>query len=196
MIKPAKSLFTWKARSFYFLFSLAVIYSIYVTTRGFLGEVSALQVGSRLEQWGSEQGLETTLSPKEWHIALAEAEKALRYNPSPANYYIQLGALHEWRQSIDYENLAPTAENRHRQLAIEAYRRSISLRPAWPDGWIHLARQKALVNERDDELHFAMTRALTLGNNEPRIQALAIEVIALSWPFFADNDEINRLIAE
>ncbi len=138
---------------------------------------------------------ENVASLPDWEHANRRLQRAITLQPRQAELYSLSGTLHEWRAFLTGET-DPEAALASRRQAMAAYRESIALRPAWPDSWLFLARQKAMLGELDDELRRTLLQGLALGTNEPRIAPLVIEVITLSWPFFAGNEDIAALLGQ
>lgn len=158
-----------------------------------LADLENVEASNRLDELTLEQEADSGFY---LNNELKQLKIAIAFNPSQSDHFDLLGVLYEWQAQLESSSSERATETESRLKAIEAYRQAITRRPAWPDSWLYLARQKALAGELDEELRFAMIRALVLGNNEPRIQALAVEVIGLSWPFFAGDTEILELVLE
>lgn len=184
------------------LLGLILVIATVFTGRWFVAELYVIQVNNQLAAWAEAQEVS---SLDEWNATLAQLEKAFSLKPAQAEYYSTKGLIYEWRiYVLNDEGLRLETENADTierigsealEQAIAAYRQSVELRPSWPYGWMHLAQQKALLGQQDEELSFALMNALRLGTNEPDIQEMAIEVIILAWPFFSENSEINRLLS-
>jgi hypothetical protein len=61
--------------------------------------------------------------------------------------------------------------NDSRQQALDSTRRMVLIRPSWPYFWNELVRNKAALDQYDEELAGAMERALTLGPWEEPVQS-------------------------
>ena len=79
--------------------------------------------------------------------------------PFDAQIQGELGQLYE-RRVVDARDpeSAPDLER-----ALEYYRHSLALRPAWPDAWVDVALLKITQERLDAEFALALQRALTLG---------------------------------
>jgi len=144
-----------------------------------MADIAINNVKREFESW-NELGIVSSLS--NWASTRSELERAKSLNPNEPEYYRLEGLLYEWRFFVEGLPYSSTEMIAMRQRAIDAYRESAALRPAWPDGWAHLARQKALLGQVDAEFDLAIARATTLGAWEPRIQLLVAETGGWAWP--------------
>ena len=182
----------WMTVSVSLLVGVGLLAALSLSIFSLVAEFNARQVRSYVAEQNLTGG---TGSLVDWQQADSNLQWAIALNPRQAEFYSLQGGLLEWLPALN-DTINPDAELSTRNQAMAAYRQSIALRPAWPDAWMFLARQKAITGELDPELHNAMLQGLTLGKNERRIPPLAIEVFGLSWPFFAGNEEITALLAD
>ena len=180
------------AQAMHLLVGVGLLAVLSLSILWLVAELNARQVRSYVAEQTLSGG---TGFLTDWQQADSNLQRAIALNPRQAEFYSLQAALLEWLPALT-DNDNPDAELSTRNQAMAVYRQSIALRPAWPDAWMFLARQKAITGELDAELHNAMLQGLTLGKNEQRIPPLAIEVFGLSWPFFAGNEEITALLAD
>lgn len=158
-----------------------------------LADIAIGNVEREFENW-SEIGHITSL--ESWNDVQAELEKAKRLNRNEADYYQLQAVLHEWRYFASEQPYSSTELTASRQRAIDAYRTSTTLRPAWPEGWANLALQKAFQGQIDEELDLAIARATALGAWDPRVQILVAEAGSMTWPYLNEASQtaiINNL---
>lgn len=157
-----------------------------------LGEIRLVDLRRTLEGWAraGEVG-----SLAEWDAARGELALSMKLLPDSGEQYGLAGQLHEWRFFVaDSPVVAEPDIIRTRQAAIDAYRRSAELRPAWPLGWAELARQKAMLAQDDAEFARALHRAMTLGPNEESVDLLVTDIATLAWPAVAADPELRTAI--
>ncbi len=102
------------------------------------------------------------LPEKAVQTAREGAERAVALDPDSPVYLTALGNVEDWvvneaqRQGKPVDKVA-------QQEGLEAYRKAIALRPAWPYAWAEFAMAKARASEIDQEFYNALERATTLG---------------------------------
>lgn len=161
-------------------------------------ELLVLEARSVLNGWSSAApGAAPMLS--DWTALRDLLQSAIELTPGNSEQHRLLGLTYEWRFLLNDSPLVTETDIvAFRQAAIEAYRHSALLRPAWPEGWASLARQKVLLGEEDAELLLALERALALGPNETLVRQMVTDVATLAWTFLASEpalrDEVIRML--
>ena len=123
---------------------------------------------------------------EEWESALADINTAIALSDNKAEFYRLRGLLYEWRRVAPYpeddslnpmQQLRQTIEiqTRARRNALDSYRQSAALRPAWSLVWYKVAYLKGMLDEFDDEFFDAMARAYDYGKNLNFMQANLLE---------------------
>ena len=117
-------------------------------------------------EWYTSQGEE---GGQVWTWEQAQRYLWLANHLAPLDPQIlsDLGQLYELRHG---EAPGPEARTDLHQ-ALRYYRRSLALRPAWPDAWADIALLKVTQEHIDAEFAFALQRALALGPWQTRVQA-------------------------
>ena len=144
-----------------------------------LADIAIGNVEKELDAWRTT-GRAPSL--KSWANTQEELAYAKRLNSNDPNYFQLQGLLHEWRFFLADAPYSNDEGFSFRQQAITAYRTAITLRPAWPEGWAHLARQKAIAGQVDEEFDLAIERATTLGHWEMLVHLLITETGLMAWP--------------
>lgn len=145
--------------------------------RWMLADFASGRVERQYQEW-TQAGAP---SLEEWSNTQTELENAKRLNPNDANYYQLEGILHEWRLYTVGTSDSQIEQVAFLQLAADAYRISVSLRPAWPYAWAQLARQKSFLGQIDEEFDLALERATTLGAWEQQVHQIINEIGLLRW---------------
>lgn len=159
-----------------------------------VGEIRLVDLRRTLDGWAlaGEVG-----SLAEWEAARGELALSMKLLPDSGEHYGLAGLLHEWRFFVaDSPVDAEPDIIRFRQAAIDAYRSSAQLRPAWPPGWAELARQKAMLAQDDAEFALALQRALALGPHEESVDLLVTDIATLAWPSIAADDELREAVLD
>ena len=149
-----------------------------VAMRWVAADVALYNLSSSFKRWSEAREVP---SLPVWNETRQELEKALALNRQQAEYWRLGGLLYEWRFFIADSPLSALQQQEFRQRSIDAYRQAAQLRPAWPDGWATLARQKALATEYDAEFTTAFINAERLGRWQPRIQLDLTEAALVDW---------------
>lgn len=157
---------------------IGVLVGIYLSGRWMLADLVLEDVRYSFKQW-DDAGAVPSL--QNWLTERDRLDRAGNLDPRNAEIYRLQGLLWEWRLYTTDSPLNQTQQIQARQEAITHYRESARLRPAWPDAWAHIARQKALMTMPDDEFDLALSRADTLGQWEARIHLLIAETGTLVW---------------
>lgn len=165
---------------------IGVLVGIYLSGRWMLADLALEDVRYSFRQW-DEAG--TVPSLQNWLTERDRLERARNLDPRNAEIYRLQGLLWEWRLYTSDSPLNQTQQIQARQEAMARYRESARLRPAWPDAWAHIARQKALMTMPDDEFDLALSRADTLGQWEARIHLLIAETGTLVWNQLNTNQQ-------
>ena len=123
---------------------------------------AALLIGESYSYQGEEGAQDWTWEQAQRYLWLAN-----RLAPFDPQILSDLGQLDELRNG---ETPGPEA-SADLERALGYYRRSLALRPAWPDAWANVALLKVTQQDIDAEFAFALQRALALGPWETRVQA-------------------------
>jgi hypothetical protein len=146
---------------------LGLMSGVYLAGRWLLADLSEMNASAHLDSW---RELGTVTSVDDWQDAHDSLQRAIVLKPEDAFLYQQLGVIYEFKNlaSVDV-SFTPLERVESRYHAVDAYRKSAELRPAWPDGWAHLARMKAYILQIDEEFFQAFNNALLLGATEVRV---------------------------
>lgn len=129
---------------------------------------------------------------EEWdrvHQGFVRALALDPYNPYLVN---DVGRTHDWRVLREVD--ANPNVRVIRTQALQHYRRSIQLRPAWPHTWASLALIKYRLRELDEEFEQALRNATHLGPWEPVVQRIVAEVGLAAWGEL--SEEMRRIVAQ
>ncbi len=136
-----------------------------------------------LEKWRSEK---ITLKDDDWDKLRADLSYALKHDPDNPDIHEYLALAIEGR----YADIAP--ENNEampsRREAYVHYKKSISLRPTWPFAWVNLALVKYRLGETDDEFYHALHKADELGEWEPGVQRVIVDIGLHGWNSAPGNE--------
>jgi hypothetical protein len=177
-----------RVKSSYILIILLLCFSSFFTVRWITADIIISSAKQDFDEWNSLGGVP---SLQVWEATQVKIIKALALNKKDAELHQLNGLLFEWKNFIVDGSIDREQQTEARQKAIAAYRRSTALRPAWPDAWAQLARQKASLRQYDQEFILAMERSLSLGKQESRIQLLVTETASLAWPFLSVQNEVS-----
>ncbi|MGV3591632.1 MAG: hypothetical protein ACO1PZ_08065 [Gammaproteobacteria bacterium] len=159
-----------------------------------VGEIRLVDLRRTLDGW-AQAGEVGSLA--EWDAARGELALSMKLLPDSGEHYGLAGLLHEWRFFVADSPVDTEADIlRFRQAAIDAYRSSAQLRPAWPLGWAELARQKAMLAQDDAEFALALQRALALGPHEESVDLLVTDIATFAWPAIAADAELHDVVLE
>lgn len=146
---------------------IALLAAAYLAGRWLLADLSEMKASEYRENW---RELGAVSSEQDWQDAHNSLQRAIELKPDDAFLYQQLGVLHELKVFAAEElQLTELEIMQGRLSAAAAYKQSAILRPAWPDGWAHLARTKAYLLQLDDEFFQAFNNAVLLGSTEQRV---------------------------
>ena len=140
---------------------------------------------------------------EEWEAALDDINMAIALHDKKAEFYRLRGLLYEWRRVAPYpedDSLNPMQRMRQtieiqtgaRQNALDSYRQSAALRPAWSLVWFKVAYLKGMSDEFDDEFFDAMTRAYDFGKNLDFMQANLLENSLRFFEEIQTNDDLRE----
>jgi hypothetical protein len=103
------------------------------------------------------------------------------------------GRLYEWRSMTAEGGAAATADLAQ---AIDHYRASLRIRPAWPYTWLDLATAKARGQQFDHEFQTAFAAALRFGPWETQVQHGAVQLALSSWGGLSapNREQLRRLL--
>lgn len=138
----------------------------YFAGRWLLADLSEMNASAHRDNW---RELTAVSSTEDWQEAHDSLQRAIELKPDDAFLYQQLAVIYEWKNLAVDLSFTDIERAESLYLAVDAYRSSAELRPAWPDGWAHLARMKAYILQIDDEFFRAFNNALLLGSTEPRV---------------------------
>jgi hypothetical protein len=139
----------------------------YLAGRWLIADLGGVNASTHQANW---RELDVMTSKADWQDAHDSLQRAIELKPDDAFLYEQLAIVFEFK-FVKSGNLLFTEQQKEeaRYSAVDAFRKSAQLRPAWPDGWAHLARTKAYISEIDDEFSQAFNNAISLGATEPRV---------------------------
>lgn len=161
---------------------------VLLAARWLLADRAMADARAYLDSWAENQAVS---SQQDWQQAHDHARRAIALNPRLADYHQQLALLYEWRGFSGTDaGLSDAAILSSRRLAAAAYRNAARLRPAWPQGWSHLARMKALAGELDEEFDDALRSAMALGRNDARVNLELTLVATLAWPYLSGDEAL------
>ncbi|NKB37214.1 MAG: hypothetical protein GKR93_08600 [Gammaproteobacteria bacterium] len=131
---------------------------------------------------------------KNWQIASQDSQevdwgnsnrrflKALEFDANNPESLMMAGLSYEGQYAFKETGFAKAEKGR--KLALNFYRNSVHLRPAWPYGWIDLALVKYRLGELDEEFYKSILHASELGSWEPGVQKVIIEIGLHGWSKF------------
>lgn len=150
---------------------------------GFLGarllvaDLSAWQASQFVDDWSERRAV---ASERAWEVAESAASRAIQITPvAMAIHYDRLGRIHEWRHiDLPFGNAAAVES---RLAALEAYRKTLQLRPLWPYTWARLAYIKLRLLQIDAEFDEALRQAVALGPWRSNINKVVAEIGLIAW---------------
>jgi len=174
-----------KSLSFTLLLILSIVLFT-VSAQFMLSSIWANQVNSFLLDW-QDKGEQPT--ERAWQIANKAANKSIALSPvDNAEYYEVLGQVWEWKLFEARKTEQAAIETREK--AINAYRRSIELKPQWPYTLIKLAYVKLRLNQTDTEFNQALQNAFNRGSWRIDINKRIAEMSLMAWSSLSDNNKI------
>lgn len=152
--------------------------------------VARFQSEAFLSHWA-----EKVLPPeaRAWQVAEAAARRSVAWYPVANGEYLdRLGRVYSWQfyqlphgAAVMLPVLTPEqamAVERSRRQALDAYRASVAVRPAWPDSWARLAHAKLYLLQIDAEFGAAYARAAQLASGRDEVNLELAEIGFLAWP--------------
>ena len=116
-----------------------------------------------------------------WSIAHDAAQRAIDLYPvADGERLDRLGRIYSWQQ-FRQPYASPSALS-SRESALDAYRASLSARPAWPDTWARLAHAKLYLQAFDDEFANALKQAFALGPWRIAVNRELAQIGLIAWP--------------
>lgn len=146
-----------------------------------------------MKQWE----LKGRVAPDEsWQEAFDYTRLAESLNGYHAEYAFDLGRLHEW-DALRHPHWSHKAE-KARAKALRWYARATSLRPTYAAAWIHLAYGQILSNEMDQDVAFALEKAILFAPWEPKLRGKVIVVGLAAWEILDTNqrEQIEGIITQ
>lgn len=142
------------------------------------------QVQRQVEGWEAAAQAPTS---SDWLTAHEAARQAVRWYPvANADYLDRLGRVESWKAvGKPFEDAYPL-----HLAALDDYRSSISVRPNWPYTWVGLAQSKVALQQFDQELDLALTRAFELG---PWRQGVNRELAIIGLNTWSQLTPVQRL---
>ncbi|MES2917845.1 MAG: hypothetical protein V4729_04425 [Pseudomonadota bacterium] len=128
-----------------------------------------------------------------WQVAEAAAQRSVGWYPVANGEYLdRLGRVYSWQfyqfpygAAVMLPALPPeqavVVEHSRRQ-ALDAYRASVAVRPAWPDSWARLAHAKLYLLQIDAEFGAAYARAAQLAFGRDEVNLELAEMGFFAWP--------------
>lgn len=172
---------------------IALLAGAYLAGRWLLADLSEMRASEHQENW-SELGSVST--KQDWQDAYNSLQRAIELKPNDAFLYQQLGVMHELKVfAAEDLQLTELEIMQSRLSAAAAYKQSAILRPAWPDGWAHLARTKAYLVQLDDEFFQAFNNAVRLGSTEPRVDQ-ELRPLCPLLAFFEVSEALSNFCSE
>lgn len=156
--------------------ALTVLFAAVLAASWGVAELVVKQPRYLMQQW--EQG-KRDRTPADWQAAVEAMRLALRLNPDNPDYYFELGRLYEWR-ALE-KPLWTEHAREYRAQAIGYYRKAVQQRPVWALAWIHLAMNKTMNRELDDEAKAALEHAATYGPWEYGVHRQIIWLGLATW---------------
>lgn len=139
----------------------------YLAGRWLMADLGGANAARHQANW---RELNAMSSKDDWQDAHDSLQRAIELKPDDAFLYEQLAIVFEFKYLTGGDLLFTEQQKEEaRYSAVDAFRKSAHLRPAWPDGWAHLARTKAYISEIDDEFSQAFNNAISLGATEARV---------------------------
>jgi len=161
-----------------------LLYLAYIAGSWSLADVYARPSIKILEKWRSET---ITLNDDDWDKLRADLSYALKHDPDNPDIHEYLALAIEGR----FANTAP--ENKEampsRRDAYSHYKKSILIRPSWPYVWVNLALVKYRLGETDDEFYHALHKADELGEWEPGVQRVIVDIGLHGWNSAPANEK-------
>mgnify|MGYP000385496623 CR=1 FL=1 len=156
------------------------------SARLMLASMWATQANSFLLDW-QEKAQQPTDSA--WQVAFKAANKSIALSPvANADYYDTLGQVWEWKQ-FEASQTDPAAIET-REQALNAYRRSIELKPQWPYTVIKLAYVKLRLNQIDTEFNQSLQNAFNRGPWRIDINKRIAEMSLMAWPQLTNDNKV------
>lgn len=150
---------------------------LFLAVKMFFADLRAYQASVFLEDWQSRGAAPSAAA---WQVAEGAALAAADGYPVASGAYLeQLGRLYEWRHLKAFPGNAGAQSSR--RAALDAYRRAVAARPAWPHTWARLAVVKLNLLEFDDEFDHALSNAYRYGASRPRVNYLLGELGITAW---------------
>ncbi len=147
--------------------------------------VNQYRLNATLNRWYESK----TPPPDDKWLAMEKlALESLEKNGSNADIINATGRLYDYRGT----NMASDREEQRAYLrkAIGYYRQVISLRPAWPYGWMNIAISKGRLSEIDAEFKQALLQLLRLGPWEANTLPVIFQLSLPTWPYL--NNDIRQ----
>ncbi len=149
--------------------------------------------GDAVEQHLSDwQDGESRPQPAAWQEAWRQIGIARLLNPLNPDYIESRARLRQvW---LANNSVAPEYRTELLAQIVSDYRLVVKWRPTWPYAWSNLAVAKAAADEYDSELFKAISRAVSLGPWEPRVQ---LQMARLGMRYDQQlNGETRRIISD
>ena len=155
------------------------LYMIFIAGSWGLADIYYRPAKIELKNWRSGK---IELADKDWDRLRLNLSKALELDADNPEIHEMLALAMEGR----FLNLASkdAGAQSSRQLALEHYRKSVLLRPAWPYAWAGLISVKYRLGQFDEDFFEALHNVVKLGPWEPGLQRLVIEIGLNEWNVF------------
>lgn len=140
-----------------------------------LADVDSRKVRISIERWENSS---EPFNKEEWNKTYSYATQALEKDPDNPELLLLMGNVYEWNAVHPGE---PIDNHQNRKLALEYYRKALTLRPQWPYTWSSIVLLKFRMSEFDEEFYQALKNATELGPWESQIQRVIAEVGLNVW---------------
>ena len=198
---PTSTSFASRIAGLVFLSLLIVmlLYAIVIVTKWGIADLQLRELRNVLNTW---QARGTISELDEWSAARAKHQQALGNRPGNPELNGLHGLIYEWRLHAPFTSDGSPATSEETsalyteafEQTLEGYRKSLSLRPAWPFSWVQLARAKGIQRQYDEEFDAAVYNTVRYGKHVPEIQIELNRLWALSADYINRDQSLLNLV--
>ena len=170
-----------------FLATVLVFISV-ISLQHALASARVLDADRQFKTWYQDQH---GIPDQQWTAIRKAYLAALEQNGTNPEYLHKLGVTYEGL--FINSGVASRNADTDRRLALDYYRKAVMNRPSWPIYWIDLALVKFRLGEMDREFYQAYDRALQLGQWEPGVIQVAVDIGLYSWPALTTSRRASLL---